>query len=362
MNECYERSPQAYWKAVKKISEFCKERPEDPIPVHKWIAHFKQLMGSVNNKESDTFMDNVKEFVANRTETFNELDFRITKAEVIKAIGKLKRGKAACGDGILNEMLKDMSPLMIEAVTKLFNCVFTYGLFPDSWRLNYLTTAHKKGSKLECNNYRGLAVGSNLCKLFCMVLNNRIYDFVVQHKILPVHQIGFKKKCRTSDHIFTLKCLIDKYIKKAGGRLYACFVDLTKAYDTVWRVGLFYKLIKCGISGKAVNILTEMYRSVSFCIKTKGKVTNPFPSEIGLKQGRSLSPLLFNIFMNDLPDAFTEECNPVNIADEPVNLLMFADDVVLLSSDASGLQICLQKLSDYCAKWKLSISKQKLRS
>ncbi len=361
MNECYERSPQAYWKAVKEISEFCKERPEDPIPVDKWIAHFKQLMGSANNEEGDSFMHNIKEFVTNRTQSFNELDFRITKAEVIKATGKLKRGKAACGDGILNEMLKDMSPLMIDAVTKLFNCIFTHGLFPDSWRLNYLTTAHKKGSKLECNNYRGLAVGSNLCKLFCMVLNNRIYEFVVKHKILPVHQIGFKKKCRTTDHIFTLKCLIDKYIKKAGGRLYACFVDLTKAYDTVWRDGLFYKLIKCGISGKAVNILTDMYRSVSFCVKTKGKVTNPFPSEIGLKQGCSLSPLLFNIYMNDLPDVFTQECNPVNIANEAVSLLMFADDVVLLSSDASGLQICLNKLSDYCAKWKLSISKQKTK-
>ncbi len=110
-----------------------------------------------------------------------------------------------------------------------------------------------------------------------------------------------------------------------------------------------------------MNILTDMYRSVSFCIKTKGKVTNSFPSEIGLKQGCSLSPLLFNIYMNDLPGTFSEECNPVNIADESVNLLMFADDVVLLSSDASGLQICLNKLSNYCAKWKLSISKQKTK-
>ena len=72
------------------------------------------------------------------------------------------------------------------------------------------------------------------------------------------------------DQILTLKCLIDKYIRKAGGRLYACFLDLTKVYDTMWGEGLFYKLAKCGISGKTIDILIDMYRSVLFSKKNQG--------------------------------------------------------------------------------------------
>ena len=356
MNNLYDKNQKAYWQAVKDMSDFCRSNDGNPIPVDTWIEHFTNLMSDTNIGPNNDFTQYINSKVINRPAIFNELDYRITQSEVLKAIKKLKRGKAASVDGILNEMLKDMSPLMVQCVTKLFNGILSVGSFPDSWRLNLLSTAHKKGSKFVCGNYRGLAIGNNLAKVFCSVLNSRIYDFAMDNNLIPVHQIGFKRKSRPADHILTLKCIIDKYIKKANGKLFVCFIDLSKAYDRVWREGLFFKLINCGIGGKTINILIDMYKQVKFSLKYNGKMTDYFNSEIGLKQGCVLSPLLFNLYMNDVPSLFKNGCQPVEIDGLSVNILMFADDIVLMSTDPAGLQSCIDNLHNYCTKWKLVIN------
>jgi hypothetical protein len=99
-------------------------------------------------------------------------------------------------------------------------------------------------------NYRGIAINSCIGKLFNTVLNNRLDKYLIDNNLINKCQIGFSKKTRTSDHIFVLKTLIDKYINRKGEKLFACFIDLRKAFDTVINAGIRYKLIKYGISGK----------------------------------------------------------------------------------------------------------------
>ncbi len=356
MNNLFDKNQKAYWKAVKDMSDFCKSNNGNPIPVDTWMEHFKNLMSNTSIDTSDDFSQFINSKVLNRTAVFNDLDYRISQEEVLKAIKKLKRGKAPSVDGILNEMLKDMSPLMVKCATKLFNGILSTGIFPETWRLNLLSTAHKKGSKFECGNYRGLAIGNNLAKVFCSILNTRLYDFAMENNLIPIQQIGFRKKCRPADHILTLKCLIDKYTKKVNGKLFVCFVDLSKAYDRVWRDGLFYKLIKCGVGGKTVDILIDMYKQVSFALKYSGKMTDYFSSDVGLKQGCVLSPLLFNLYTSDIPSLFDNGCYLVEIDNNKLSILMFADDIVLMSTEPEGLQTCIDKLHSYCSKWKLQIN------
>ena len=97
-----------------------------------------------------------------------------------------------------------------ESVKNIWYNILSSGSFPALWRENILTPVHKKGQTENPENYRGIALSSHFCKLFCAILNSRLYDYFEANNTVPKHQIGFKKKSRTADHILTLKTLIDK--------------------------------------------------------------------------------------------------------------------------------------------------------
>jgi len=151
-------------------------------------------------------------------------------------------------------------------------------------------------------------------------------------------------------------------MKKEKKPLYCCFVDFSKAFDTVWRDGLYLKLYQMNISSKIINIVNSMYSNVSSKIKINGHLSKLINIGKGTRQGCNLSPTLFKIYLNDLPKLLSSnKCDPVLLYDEFVNLLMFADDIVLLSSSSRGLKNFLTILKNYCAKWKLYINVKKTK-
>ena len=127
-------------------------------------------------------------------------------------------------------------------------------------------------------------------------------------------------------------------------------------------LGLFYKLSKQGFSNKFLNIVKCMYDNVKSCIKLSSGYTDSFHSHVGTRQGCNLSPTLFNLFLNDLPTLLHNKCidAPV-LLDRKLPILMFADDIVLLSTSQSGLQHSLRLLESFCNKWRLSISLKKTK-
>ena len=156
--------------------------------------------------------------------------------------------------------------------------------------------------------------------------------------------------------------MIDKSINQhSGKKLYVCFVDFKSAFDTVWRQALLYKLLTRDVGGSVLGLLTSMYQKVKYCIKTKHGLTESFLSNIGVKQGCVLSPILFNLFLSDLPDIFDATCDPVSLHDLNLNCLLYADDLVLLSESANGLQQSLNRLNDYCNTWRLTINTSKTK-
>ena len=109
------------------------------------------------------------------------------------------------------------------------------------------------------------------------------------------------------------------------------------------------------------NVIESMYENVSYRVKVDGVLSTAIPSNVGVKQGCLVSPLLFNLFLSDLPDIFTTECDPVKIHNVSLNCLMFADDLVLMSESANGLQKCLSKLQHYCDTWSLKVNVSKTK-
>ena len=176
-------------------------------------------------------------------------------------------------------------------------------------------------------------MSSCLGKLFCLILNERLLKFTKDNNSTHPSQIGFLPGHRTADHILTIKTLTDKYVnQKTNGRLYTCFVDFKKAFDSVWHDGLYLKLLKNKISGNFYKLMKNLYNS-KCAVKQSNHRTSFFPYNKGVRQGCTLSPLLFNIFLNDLPPVFSNiPSDPVILPNETkLNCLLYADDLVILS-------------------------------
>ena len=161
-----------------------------------------------------------------------------------------------------------------------------------------------------------------------------------------------QKLSRTSDHLMVIKYLIDKVVKGQKKKLYACFVDIKKAFDFTNRQLLFYKLLsEYNVGGNFLKLLQSLYNNHEVHIRLSRGLLQPITTTIGVKQGCGLSPLLFNLFINKLPDIYDGSCDPVKIGDLDLNSLLWADDLVILSQGCtkyflSGIQrfsrrICL---------------------
>ena len=166
----------------------------------------------------------------------------------------------------------------------------------------------------------------------------------------------------TSDHIFLLQTIVEKVVKKNKNKLYAVFIDFKKAYDTVNRGLLFEKLKNLGINGIFMRNIEAMYERTEYCLKLKGGHTPPILSNLGLKQGCPLSPMLFNLYIDDIKNIFDEQCDPVGIQNVYISHFLYADDLVILSRSKAGLQRGLDKTHEFAKANLLTISVKKSKS
>ena len=133
---------------------------------------------------------------------------------------------------------------------KLFNeCLeVDKGVYP--WNTTVITPLFKKGDVYDPDCYRAIAVGSNLGKTFSQILLDRLVKSRAIHFPDTANQLGFCKGAQTVDHIFTLNTCIEKYVQVKRSRLYTCFVDFRKAFESIPREALLHKLKNYGVNGK----------------------------------------------------------------------------------------------------------------
>ena len=191
-------------------------------------------------------------------------------------------------------------------------------------------------------------------------MNNRLKAWAENYDILTDAQFGFKTGYSTVDAVFILHSLIEEqFINK--GKLFACFVDFKKANDSIDRNALWLKILKSGIDGKFFTVLRSMYSKVKTCVKHMNSLTDFFDSNIGLFQGE-ITSILFSLFLNDIENYLQLNLlEGIRLGEVLVYLLMFADDAVLLSETAEGLQKMLLKLESYCSKWNLTVNTVKTK-
>lgn len=352
-------NPKKYWKILNgKKSSQVKADPESLFNFFKNTNFDENIQGNSNlNSLND---ENVNECI----------NGPITESEVNDAIRGLKNNKASGIDLILNEHLKSLSKDIIPTLSNLFNLIFDTGYIPESWTLGMIKPIYKnKGCSKDPSNYRPITLISCLGKLFTAILNNRIQKYADEYEVIDGCQAGFRKGYSTTDNIFILHQLIELACKSKH-KLHCAFIDLKQAFDRVWRDGLWEKLMKYHINGKCLRIIQNMYSNIKSCVLVNNCKTDFFISNIGVRQGENLSPFLFSIFLNDLEEFFRSrnatgiECKEHHLDDSlvlylKIFLLLYADDTVILSNSADGLQNSLNVYDEYCDIWKLTVNQSK---
>lgn len=165
-------------------------------------------------------------------------------------------------------------------------------------------------------------------------------------------QAGFRPKKSTVDQVFILRHLIESTQLGGGNQeLFCCFVDFRKAYDSVRRDLLLKRLAELGVHGSMLRTLASMYWSAPLVPKLGDKLGQSIDSTCGVKQGDPLSPLLFGLFIDELEGFMKDQVGVaagVQLGLLRLYLLLYADDLVLLSRSREGLQQQLQALEAFC--------------
>ena len=188
----------------------------------------------------------------------DQLNCRITCEEILQGLRNLKNNKACGEDRVINEYIKSTSNILVHIYEELFNLIFDTGILPDVWLLGNIKPIYKnKGNPLDPKNFRPITILSCLGKLFTSILNERLRKFSEEALLLNENQFGFPKSYSTTDSIFSLFSFFE-ILKTKKKKLFCAFVDFEKAFDTVWREALWYKLLLSKISGKMFNVILNM--------------------------------------------------------------------------------------------------------
>ena len=229
-------------------------------------------------------------------DSFQELNDVITQAEVIKAIKELNSGKSAGPDLLINDFFVNTCETITDKLVILFNIIFGSGHFPLSWVDCVVIPIHKKGSKNTVDNYRGITFLSGLGKLFTRFLKNRLFFGAESYDILIDEQAGFKSDRSTVDNLFVLHSIIYSALHYGNYSV----LDFRKALNYFNRDCLWFKLLDYGLRGNIFNVIRSMYCEVKTRVRYGGETSNTFNSFLGVRQGESLSPLLFSVYVNDM--------------------------------------------------------------
>lgn len=263
----------------------------------------------------------------------------ITDTTVLNYLLKLKMSYVAGPDGVPSCILKKCSHLLHTPLTYLFNKSIKLCYFPTFWKESFIIPLFKSGSKKDVSNYRGIAKLSAIPKLFEQIL----YD-TLSHQtssILSSKQHGFRKSCSTVTNLLELTTIVnDGFINRKQTDV--IYTDFSKAFDKVNHNLLLFKLDNMGFSNSLVKWISTYLKGRTQCVKFRSSFSNKINVTSGVPQGSHLGPLLFILFINDLPTAIQHS-----------NSLMYADDVKLFLSfnnpyDQHLLQNDINRFSKWC--------------
>lgn len=353
------------WKMVKVLKGNTSRMP----PIHgetgmaftleeKAEAHADnfetQCSPLCDDDEDEDFIDRVERVVSRRLAIEDRLHIEPSSpTEVKEAIARCKSKKASGPDGIGNAALKALPLKAIVSLTGIINATLRLRHFPTTWKSADVVVLPKPGANLTFpQNYRPISLLSCLGKVCERVVQTRLQRSVRDLKLIQDEQFGFRPKHSTVHQVLRLVEHITEGFNRKQSTC-AVFFDVAKAFDKVWHEGLLFKMLEAGVPLGLVQLIASYLGGRKARIKLEGTRSRERILTAGVPQGSLLSPILFCIFVSDLPRY------------EGTQLAMYADDVCIYSRSwspevaARRLQAASDELLDYFAKWRVKINADK---
>ena len=277
-------------------------------------------------------------------------DIVINVESVMLELSRLDISKSMGPDNIHPKLLKSLSENLgfVSAITKLFiECTKTCKI-PEQWKTAFVTSLHKKGSKKDPLNYRPVSLTCILCKIYEKLIRRHILDFIGDK--ISTNQHGFvESKSCLSNLLEAVEAIIG--LLEDGSPVDVFYFDFCKAFDSVPHYRLLTKMSNMGITGSTLKIISDFLSGRTFQTCVGGTLSSPHLVISGVPQGSVLGPLLFVIFINDLPDHMS--CLSK----------LFADDLkaVVNPLDKNAIDKMLKMLEEWEATWMLSFNYEKCK-
>ena len=264
--------------------------------------------------------------------------FNIFDIEALeKVIKRLRPGTANGVDGISVEHIIYAHPIVVSILRRLFYLMFYFAVVPASFCQSYIVPVPKsKTNVASCADYRGISVTCIVAKIFESCLLDGFSHLLFSSD----QQFGFKKGHGTTHAIFSVRKVIERFTA-TGNTINVCTLDISKAFDKVDHNILLMKLMDRKVPAVLVDLLDYWLGSSFAQVKWNNLLSDKFRIECGVRQGSCLSPMLFAIYINDVINL----CE--GILTKPWSLLLYADDLVLISLSMTRLQRNVNIINDY---------------
>lgn len=342
--------------AYKMMKHLNKTEKDDAkiniINKDEWLTYYTKLWTKEENMENPGNRNGKDE------EEDRSVD-QIEMGELEAALQKTKNRKAPGQDNINPELLKFAHIEVKLRFLQLLNKCWRTKTIPDSWKIAKITPIFKKGDRSNCENYRGISLLNTAYKIYSKIVTARLNK--IAENILMEEQTGFRGGRSCTDNTFTIKQIIEKH-REHNKETHILFIDYKKAFDRVVREKLWDILERRGIPLHLIRVIKSMYKNSKITItdnETKMATIN-----LGLRQGCSLSPILFNIYIDDVlrewltnTKHYTHDLN----RQKYLMTILFADDQALIASDEDTLQRAVYDLSRMTEKYNLMISTEKTK-
>jgi hypothetical protein len=352
------------WKMVKLLRNNRKPLP----PIHgahgmvytdeekaEAFADSLELQCRANFTNADLdHVENVEEQVEQIADEEPETPIPPTSPqEVLQTIRGLKNRKAPGPDNISNRALKNLPEKAVVAITEIANGIFRLRHFPARWKTANVIFIPKPGKDPKFpQNHRPISLLSSVGKVIEKLIHFRLAKVISANHTIPDEQFGFRPKHSTTDQLLR----VTEYVSVGFERKHVTgivFLDVAKAFDTVWHDGLVFKLRESNVPLAMTQLIQSFLEKRSFRAKINDTLSEPHPIEAGVPQGSVLSPLLYAAFTADIPKT------------RNTTLAMYADDTAIMTRSKQPrtatvyLQEAANALETWFRRWRIEVNPEK---
>ena len=283
-----------------------------------------------------------------------EINDQFVYHELRQAVQQSKRNSSPGEDTISYEIIKELPKPSLLLLLRILNMTWTKSILPTEWKHALIIPVLKPSKPNDDpSSYRPISLTSTICKIMERMVANRLCWFLETNKLFNKNQSGFRRNRACIDQIMRIQDDIHKSIHNKGSTV-GLFIDLEKAFDLIWKEGLTHKMRQLGIQNEMLKYISDFLRNRTIQVRVGKELSDIIQLENGSPQGSVLSPILFLIMMNDLPET-----------EEGLKLSIFADDCCIwkTGSNAKYNAKIVQKYTDkfhtWCDTWGFKISKTK---